>query len=82
MIKATVGLRVSEEEELMGLDVKEHGLSSAYADFMPAGNMFYSAGTSIETLLGDVPVDKAIEVVKRTTPAATEKAGRSRYQCT
>ena len=80
VIKATVGLRVSEEEELMGLDVKEHGLSSAYADFMPAGNMFYSAGTSIETLLGDVPVDKAIEVVKRTTPAAT--AGRSRYQCT
>ena len=53
VIKATVGLRVSEEEELMGLDVKEHGLSSAYADFMPAGNMFYSAGTSIETLLGD-----------------------------
>lgn len=73
VIKATVGLRVSEEEELMGLDVKEHGLSSAYADFMPAGNMFYSAGTSIETLLGDVPVDKAIEVVKRTTPAATKK---------
>ncbi len=73
VIKATVGLRVSEEEELMGLDVKEHGLSSAYADFMPAGNMFYSAGTSIETLLGDVPADKAIEVVKRTTPAATKK---------
>lgn len=73
VIKATVGLRVSEEEELMGLDVKEHGLSSAYADFMPAGNMFYSAGTSIETLLGDVPMDKAVEVVKKTTPAATKQ---------
>ena len=43
IIKATLGLRVSEEEELVGLDVKEHGLTSAYADFMPAGNMFYSA---------------------------------------
>lgn len=33
-IKHTVGLRVSQEEELMGLDIQEHGLSSAYADFM------------------------------------------------
>ena len=73
VIKATAGLRVSEEEELMGLDVKEHGLSSAYADFMPAGNMFYSAGTSIETLTGNVPVEKAIEVTK-TAPAARAAA--------
>ena len=35
LIKKTVGLRVSEEEELAGLDVKEHGLQSSYADFMP-----------------------------------------------
>ena len=72
VIRATVGLRVSEEEELMGLDSKEHGLSSAYADFMPAGNMFYSAGTSIETLTGNVPVEKAIQVTKASSakPAA------------
>lgn len=42
VIKATVGLRVTPEEELQGLDMQEHGLSSAYADFMPAGNMFLS----------------------------------------
>ncbi|MEN8077447.1 ammonium transporter [Clostridioides difficile] len=35
VIKNTVGLRVSEEEELEGLDKKEHGLESSYADFMP-----------------------------------------------
>lgn len=35
VIKHTVGLRVSKEEELQGLDIWEHGLTSAYADFMP-----------------------------------------------
>ena len=35
-IKATVGLRASVEEEIMGLDITEHGLTSAYADFLPS----------------------------------------------
>ncbi len=33
IIKKTVGLRVSEEEEIVGLDSTEHGLPSAYAGF-------------------------------------------------
>ena len=33
MIKATVGLRVTEEEEIIGLDATEHGLASAYSGF-------------------------------------------------
>jgi Amt family ammonium transporter len=33
VIKALVGLRVSEEEEIVGLDATEHGLPSAYAGF-------------------------------------------------
>lgn len=33
IIKATNGLRVTEEEEIEGLDLKEHGLPSAYAGF-------------------------------------------------
>lgn len=33
VIKATVGLRASEEEEIIGLDATEHGLPSAYAGF-------------------------------------------------
>ena len=34
-IKHTIGLRVTEAEEISGLDLPEHGLTSAYADFMP-----------------------------------------------
>lgn len=33
LIDKTIGLRVSEEEEIVGLDSKEHGLASAYAGF-------------------------------------------------
>ena len=33
IIKATVGLRVSEEEEIVGLDAMEHGIASAYSGF-------------------------------------------------
>ena len=33
VIKATIGLRASEEEEIVGLDATEHGLPSAYAGF-------------------------------------------------
>ena len=33
IIKACVGLRVTEEEEIVGLDAKEHGLASAYSGF-------------------------------------------------
>ena len=33
VIKAVIGLRVSEEEEITGLDATEHGLPSAYAGF-------------------------------------------------
>ncbi len=33
VIKATVGLRASQEEEIIGLDVTEHGLASAYSGF-------------------------------------------------
>ncbi|MBR3007795.1 MAG: hypothetical protein IKH70_04240 [Stomatobaculum sp.] len=32
-IRATVGLRVTEEEEIVGLDSTEHGLASAYSGF-------------------------------------------------
>ncbi|MGI6033352.1 MAG: ammonium transporter [Coriobacteriales bacterium] len=35
ILKATIGLRVEEVYEVEGLDISEHGLNSAYADFMP-----------------------------------------------
>jgi Amt family ammonium transporter len=33
VIKKTVGLRVTREEEIIGLDITEHALASSYADF-------------------------------------------------
>ena len=33
VIKKTIGLRVSEEEEIVGLDIMEHALVSSYAGF-------------------------------------------------
>ena len=37
VIKHTIGLRVTPEEEIAGLDSKEHGLASAYDGFAMAG---------------------------------------------
>lgn len=36
VLKKTIGLRVSHHEEVVGLDITEHGLMSSYADFIPA----------------------------------------------
>ncbi len=33
VVKSTIGLRVTEEEEIVGLDATEHGLASAYSGF-------------------------------------------------
>lgn len=61
IIKATVGLRVSADEEITGLDATEHGLPSAYADFMPAIDS-YSADVDIP-VTGTASVDDAVPVV-------------------
>jgi Amt family ammonium transporter len=61
IIKHTVGLRVSKEEEIAGLDIHEHGLSSAYADFMPSVEML--SGGKIE-VSSDKPISEAIPVTR------------------
>ena len=38
VIKKTIGLRASAEEEIVGLDLTEHALASAYGDFAPAAD--------------------------------------------
>ena len=45
-IKSTVGLRVTAKEEIAGLDFEEHGLTSAYADFMPAPEHVFDAAAA------------------------------------
>ena len=59
VIKHTIGLRVSAEEEIAGLDTKEHGLSSAYDGFV-----VHDTVSSVPTPMGvtktvSVPVEAA-----------------------
>ena len=65
VIKKTVGLRVSREEEIKGLDSTEHGLPSAYADFAPSTNA-YADYISEDTVFvsGETPIAEAIPVKK------------------
>ena len=64
IIKMTVGLRVSPEEEIKGLDSTEHGLPSAYADFLPAAETLYHGYEQAAVVSGDTPVAEAIPVKK------------------
>ncbi|MDY3282000.1 ammonium transporter [Dysosmobacter sp.] len=65
VIKATIGLRASAEEEIIGLDITEHGLTSAYADFLPS-----APGTlGGETVSG--PVDISGLVPTELAPSVT-----------
>ena len=66
IIKKTVGLRASAEEEIMGLDLTEHGLPNSYADFAAATHIEYDGGAPTK-VLGDVPVAEAVEVQKMPT---------------
>ena len=72
LIKKTIGLRVTPEEEIQGLDLPEHGLVSAYADFMPAIPQVDSFERSETT--GAVPVDEAVPVQLKTAPAGISAA--------
>ena len=67
IIRKTVGLRVSKEEEIKGLDRTEHGLPSAYADFVPAVESLDYGYESAMTVSGDVPPAEAVPVKKMPT---------------
>lgn len=71
IIKKTLGLRVSREEEMEGLDVKEHGLQSAYAGFamLPEYIDEGDEAPAVE-VTGDVPVAEAVEVKEMPKVAA------------
>ncbi len=59
-IKSTVGLRVTAKEEISGLDFEEHGLPSAYADFMPAPeHLSPTAGITLSADAGTGSADAA-----------------------
>ena len=69
-IEHTIGLRVSEDEEIAGLDLEEHGLASSYADFMPAIES-KNLTTKHGAIVSPIPVEEAVHVVYNTSvPAA------------
>ena len=65
IIKKTIGLRVSEEEEITGLDTVEHGLPSAYAGFaiMDVSNSMMNINEN--TNLGENEYEAASEAKRK-----------------
>ena len=72
-IRAAVGLRVTEEEEIVGLDAMEHGLASAYSGFsiMDVSNTMLmdvnentNLGTDDYKAASDTQKNAAVKVVK------------------
>ena len=57
-------LRADPADELAGLDGSEHGLPSAYADFMPAVDKYaeFGTGEQIVAVTGSTPVAEAVPV--------------------
>ena len=66
IIKKVHGLRVSAEDEIAGLDIAEHGLPSAYPDFMPAVHKYttYEEYNDADVVSGETPEAEAIPVKK------------------
>ena len=88
VIKKVFGLRVSREEEIIGLDSTEHGLPTAYGGFQLAPEPFIDdAGVVI--VPGDTPMAEAVEVTKvpsfepvsEETPAGAVKISKIEIVC-
>ncbi len=79
IIKHTIGLRVTPEEEIAGLDVSEHGLLTAYAGFATVPEEYVDGEDEpVPAVTGDTPVAEAVTVKKvpafsdGTTPKFTK----------
>ena len=75
VIKHTVGLRASAIEELEGLDIHEHGLPTAYADFSQSTSMTAVAKPDAYPepyVAGESPVP--VQVPERAQPAERTKS--------
>ena len=60
LLKHTIGLRASVEEETKGLDVTEHNLASSYADFMQV--VFTGREDAPAVSAAPVSVEKSVPV--------------------
>ena len=78
IIKAIFGLRVSEEEEIEGLDLKEHGLASAYSGFSIVDMSSAMMDANENTNLGVSEYDKASEAQKKASVPVVDAAKEMR----
>ena len=84
LIRKFNGLRVTSEEELLGLDITEHGLPSAYPDFAPSVSKYAACAPEegVTVVTGDVPAAEAIPVkAVRTVPDGTPKFTKVEIIC-
>ena len=85
ILKSTIGLRVSAEEELKGLDITEHGLPSAYGGFAfvyddtPADLVAEVTGAT--PVKEAVPVEVAASVVEPSAPVGGVKMTKIDILC-
>jgi Amt family ammonium transporter len=73
IIKSVNGLRVTAEEEVMGLDLPEHGLPSSYGGFMmiPEAIGYETGGADASASpVVKVPESAAVKVTNLSTPGA------------
>ena len=77
IIKKTIGLRASAEDEIAGLDISEHGLLTAYAGYAMEPDT--TAADYYGEPMGDVPVSKAVTVESEPAKAREVKLGSDKY---
>ena len=63
LIRKLLGLRVSRDEEVQGLDATEHGMPSAYAGFAMTPE-YVEEGEAPVVVSGDIPAAEAVTVSK------------------
>lgn len=83
VIKHTIGLRASAQEELDGLDLHEHGLPTAYAGFAQAAGGDGSGEIPAPAVKKTVPVDQAVpvQVLSEKAPASDVKLTKVSILC-
>lgn len=77
ILKHTIGLRASAEDEIAGLDISEHGLLSAHAGFAMEPDT--TAADYYGETMGDVPVSKAVKVENVATKPVVTKEGTDKF---
>lgn len=77
LLKRTIGLRASAEDEIAGLDISEHGLLTAYAGIAMEPDT--TALDSAVEPMGDVPVSKAVTVEKAAASKPARAEGEPKF---